>query len=78
VEAKISPPKLLFSNFRDATTGISTTEIAFIPVVSEDVIPFRVIILPTSVEHTLTTIQLVVLACSVALISSWASLRHWH
>ena len=70
MEVKISPPRLLFSNFRDATTGTSTTEVASISVVGEDVIPFRVKILPTSVEHALTTIQLVVLVCFVALTSS--------
>ena len=70
MEAKLSPPKLHFSNFRDATTGTSTAEVASIPVVGEDVIPFRVKILLISVEHALTTIQLVVLVCSVALTSS--------
>jgi hypothetical protein len=69
VEARISP-KFLFSNFRDVTTGTSTIEVASIPVFNEDVIPFPVKILPTSVEHALTTIQLVVLVCSVALTSS--------
>jgi hypothetical protein len=70
VEAKISPPKRLFSNFGGATTGTFTTEVASIPVVGEDVIPFCVKILLTSVRHAFTAIQLVVSVYSVALTSS--------